>query len=279
MQTQSISKHDLDVQLTSTFDQANQNAAESSSARNVHLKSKIARLTTIYSNPSLKKPPALKKDIFDISESGLPSDYRLLGDSIISSVTSAKAANAQKFKGVIPPSLRLGKVFMQNQQPFQPVTPQNVASGCGFINHHTVEQQHNMKAKGTLSKDSLVLRNEEEDSNETNSTKSTQKLRRVAESCSRSTASNSTSKQQDSIKGLSNSNGNNNAKDSKVISHKFADKRLVEVIERVKGVIEEYKKREEALVKHNKALKEELAVLKKAVECTGTGSVLNKKEK
>jgi len=267
MQTQSVSINEIDAQNTNLIDEAILNNAaiipNPENPRNLErsysLKSKIAHLTAIYNNTSGKKPPVYKHAPQEIETEGFPANFRLFGDSLISPTSQNQPTKTpttiQKLNGVIPASLRLGKTFIQNHPPV--MTPQaamNSAHGFSFLSNTAAKPK-------TINHSEYAMRKEIEENKSEG--KVVPKLRRAAESCSRSTASNSTVKQQDSIKAISSFTGEKNVSRQK--PRKCNDKRLCEVLDKVKGMLEEYKKREEILLKQNNDLKKELADLRKVV--------------
>lgn len=265
MQTQSVSRGEITD--SPHFDELEIPAVGTKNQQ--QLKSKIAKLTTIYSNPSLKKPappPQIHRkatgeslaleDSAQGSKTLLPNDIRSIigaAESIGQSAStrdatrnsSTRAINGQRLvevqarlKGVIPPSLRLGKAFMQHQL----LTPQ-----------HTLAPA----LASLIGRAPVVRPTEIEESKHLSGVRMNPKtnFRRIAESCSRSTATNSSSVRQD----CSAKVGDRKARSQ------VRDRRLNEVMEKVKTVIDRCKKREEVLVMENRSLKENVASLQKAL--------------
>ena len=260
LQTQSMTRDDMEG-IDGLIQEAVETADKGEPPKSQHLKAKIARLTTIYSNQAVKKSALIRRlpaDTVDSSKSGpntrrednmhlvkMPTmdykpDTRSLAEQPSQGTASTRTLSLHKMKGVIPPALRLGKTFIQHQL----LTPQHAFSPASIFL---------VGGKAPANRCSATRTEEELHNIKTNP-----KIRRFAESFSRSTAANSTLKQ-DSIKCLSGENK------IKARSRKCKDKRLIDVIDKAKAVIDEYKRREEALIKQNGALKEKVTSLRKAL--------------
>ncbi len=250
MQTQSLSRADMLGESPAPED------APTVESKNQQLRSKIARLTTIYSSggaPSTRKsqPAQIHKRIpaeilIDDDSPVLPPEIRSLisGESYPGNM-STRTTNGQRLKGVIPASMRLGKTFIQHQL----LSPQHSAVP-GII------------GRGPANRNSLS-RAEEETKHSVAGFKVISKTRRIGESCSRSTAANSTLKQDSgsATKGIT-AFAERKAKSAAGICK---DKRLASVVEKVRVIVGEYRRREEILIKENQELKEKVISLRHAL--------------
>ncbi len=205
MQTQSVSRGEITD--SPHFDELEIPAVGTKNQQ--QLKSKIAKLTTIYSNPSLKKPAPP------------PQIHRkATGESL------ALEDSAQGSKTLLPNDIRsiIGAAESIGQS----------ASTRPVVRPTEIEESKHLSGVRMNPKTNF---------------------RRIAESCSRSTATNSSSVRQD----CSAKVGDRKARSQ------VRDRRLNEVMEKVKTVIDRCKKREEVLVMENRSLKENVASLQKAL--------------